>query len=234
MNEYYQEIKRQDKIIDSLVNVLPDGKSGNVVVDNFTVGDEEVKHTRMMAIMGGYGYEYYDFKPGTYKRLIVDRETMMSTTQMERNTNREIMSKANGDVFIAGLGLGMILMPIQDRKDVKSITVVENNPHVIELVAKKLPLNTKVDVIEADVFNYTPTKKFDTVYFDIWVGICSDNYDEMKELTRKFKNKVNRSNPNHILTAWRKSDVKRMAHQEKRDEAEREMWSKMWGKKIQL
>lgn len=215
------ELNTQDKLIDSLVKVLPNGKKGNVEVDEFTVDEAEVRRVRMQAIMGGYGQEYYGFEAGTYKRLLIDNKTMMSTTDMERQSNRDIMYKANGHVFIAGLGLGMILLPIQAKKDVRTVTVVENNINVIELVGKKLPLNKKVKIIHCDVFNYTPDRVFDTVYFDIWNRISSENWEQMKELTKKFKNKVNRANERCVITSWRKEDVQRMASEERRADRER-------------
>lgn len=215
------ELNTQDKLIDSLVKVLPNGKKGNVEVDEFTVDEAEVRRVRMQAIMGGYGQEYCGFEAGTYKRLLIDNKTMMSTTDMERQSNRDIMYKANGHVFIAGLGLGMILLPIQAKKDVRTVTVVENNINVIELVGKKLPLNKKVKIIHCDVFNYTPDRVFDTVYFDIWNRISSENWEQMKELTKKFKNKVNRANERCVITSWRKEDVQRMASEERRADRER-------------
>jgi len=226
-----QELNRQDKLIDSLIKVLPNGKKGNVQVDEFTVDEAEVKRVRMQAIMGGYGYgyEFAGFEAGTYKRLLINGKTMMSTTDMERQSNRDIMYKANGHVFIAGLGLGMILLPIQEKKDVKSVTVVENNINVIQLVGKKLPLNKKVKIIHCDVFNYTPDKVFDTVYFDIWNKISSENWEQMKELTKKFKNKVNRANERCVITSWRKEDVQRMASEERRADRDRMSFENMFG-----
>ena len=71
---------------------------------------------------------------------------------MEKNTNREFCSKAHVDIIIGGLGIGMIIIAIQDKPDVKSITVIEKNQEVIDMVASQLDFNEKGNIICADVF----------------------------------------------------------------------------------
>jgi 16S rRNA A1518/A1519 N6-dimethyltransferase RsmA/KsgA/DIM1 with predicted DNA glycosylase/AP lyase activity len=90
----------------------------------------------------------------------------MSNTPMEHRTNREVIRKANGHVFIAGLGIGMILLPIQEKENVSSIIVLEKFQAVIDIVAPQLPLNDKVTIIKGDVFDYQFPNgtKFDTIY----------------------------------------------------------------------
>jgi spermidine synthase len=136
----------------------------------------------------------------------------MSNTPMEERTNIDIVYKANGDVFIAGLGLGMIILPIQDSSEVKSITILEKYPEVIELVGSQLPLNNKVKIIQGDVFEYEFAKgtKFDTIYFDIWNYVNEDVYEEMKVLKKKYR-KYRRSsteNPNFYMACWAEYEAK--------------------------
>lgn len=71
----------------------------------------------------------------------------------------------------------MIILAIQEKETVKSITVIEKNKEVIELIQQQLPLNEKVKVINDDVFNYKPTQKFNTIYMDIWNYINEDVYE---------------------------------------------------------
>ena len=63
---------------------------------------------------------------------------------------------AHGDVLIGGLGIGLIILAIQDNPEVHSITVIEKNQEVIDMVATQLPLNEKVKIIQADVFLWKP------------------------------------------------------------------------------
>lgn len=97
---------------------------------------------------------------------------------------------SKGDVLIAGLGIGMIVLPISEKEEVNSITVIEKSPEVIELVEKPLRKvmenPEKLKIIEADIFDWKPTQKYDTIYFDIWYTICDTNLDEISKLNRKF------------------------------------------------
>ena len=94
---------------------------------------------------------------GEYVRLIDKNEKfygcVMSDTPMEHRTNYEILNKANGDVLIGGLGIGMILIPLMQKEEVKSITIVEKYQEIIDMVGSQLPLNDKVKIINGDIFD---------------------------------------------------------------------------------
>ena len=72
----------------------------------------EIKQNNFRAMLDG-------ITPGTYIRLTHNGECVMSDTNMEKNTNRKFCSKAHGDIIIGGLGIGMIIMAIQDKPEVK-------------------------------------------------------------------------------------------------------------------
>ena len=149
---------------------------------------------------------------GNYVRLTHGGECVMSNTSMEERTNLDFVRKANGDVFIAGLGIGLILLAIQDKEEVKSITVLEKYPEIIELVGTQLPLNEKVKIIQGDVFEYEFPKgtKFDTIYFDIWNYVNSDVYEEMQELKKKYRKykRFKTVNPNVYMKCWAEYQAK--------------------------
>lgn len=63
--------------------------------------------------------------PGKYIRLLHNGECVMSDTNMEKRTNSDFCINAHGDIIIGGLGIGMIIMAIQDKSEVNSITVIE-------------------------------------------------------------------------------------------------------------
>lgn len=149
---------------------------------------------------------------------------MMSDTPMERNTNRDFIQKANGDVIIFGLGLGLVILPLLKKENVKSILVVELYQDLIDLVEpilKKHDTENKLSIIQGDCFeihkNIPKEKKFDSVYGDIWIEICTDNYEEMKILTKNWKNRINRENSNAFIDHWMKDYLKKQIAQEKRE-----------------
>ena len=125
---------------------------------------------------------------GIYKKLInrIDG-VVMSNTPMERKTHIEAINKAKGNVLVAGLGLGMYLQNIKDKKEVTSITVVEESKEVIELIAKYFKDCQKIRIINEDIFNYTPDIKFEFAFLDIWSDISEDNLVEFDILREKFK-----------------------------------------------
>lgn len=149
---------------------------------------------------------------GDYVRLIGHGECVMSDTPMEKRTNRWFIQHAHGDVFIAGLGIGLIVLPIQEKEEVKSITILEKNQEIIDLVADQLPLNEKVRIIQGDVYNHQFSKGtlFDCLYFDIWNYVNSDVYEDMKRLKRKYmkyKRKL-ADNPNAFIKCWAEYQAK--------------------------
>lgn len=160
-----------------------------------------------------------------YVRLVKKGEgVMMTDTPMERNTNRDFIRKANGDVIIFGLGLGLVILPLLKKENVKSILVVELYQDLIDLIQpilKQHDTENKLTIIQGDCFQihnqFPKEKKFDCVYGDIWISICTDNYEEMKILTKNWKNRINRENPNAFINHWMKEHLKSEIAKEKRE-----------------
>ena len=155
---------------------------------------------------------------GEYVRLTVGGELVMSDTPMERYTNKEFLSKANGRVLIAGLGLGMIIENLKHNRDVKSITVVEKSQDVIDLISPKITV-PNVKYICADIFDWIPPvkEKYDTIYFDIWANISESNLKDMQILHNKFKGRLNRENDKAFMNSWMKEYLRRRRNAERRD-----------------
>ena len=131
----------------------------------------------------------------------------MSDTWFERSTNIEVVKKANGDVLIAGLGIGLILTLIVPKPEVKSVTVIEMNQDVINLTENPLrqylgEASDKLIVIQNDIFKWQPNKKYDTIYFDIWDHVYEDSYLDTEMLDKKFKYVLNRKNSNCWMNSW--------------------------------
>lgn len=137
-------------------------------------------------------YRYiYNTPDQEYVRLWVDGEMMMSNTNMEKRTSAGFVSNANGDVLICGLGIGLVLLPLFENENVKSITVVEKYQDVIDCVLpqiKPYDKQNKLTVICKDCFEFYAKDRFDTIFIDIWANINRDIYEEeMKPLKNKYK-----------------------------------------------
>lgn len=120
-----------------------------------------------------------------YCRLLLNGSPIMTDAEFERRTNFGAVYEARGDALIAGLGIGLILQAFIDT--CSSITVIEKEADVINLVGKSYPT---VTVIHADIFEWLPARKaklFDVVYFDIWSDVCEDDLEGARKLHRRFK-----------------------------------------------
>jgi hypothetical protein len=199
-------------------------KINRIVLSEESVTMEHIRHRRNYWYIAGLKADF------PYVRLIKKGGSfsgggiMMSDTPMERNTNYDFIQKANGDVIIFGLGLGLIVIPLLKKENVKSILVVELHQDLIDLVEpilKQHDPENKLTIVQGDCFEFhtkiAKERKFDSIYGDIWIDISTDNYDEMKTLTKNWKNHVNRSNPNAFIDHWLKDHLKNKIQNEKRD-----------------
>ena len=149
-------------------------------------------------------------------RLIDENEKfnrcIMSNTPMEEYTNREFVEKAHGDILIAGLGIGMIILPLQDKEDVKSITIIEKSKDIIYMITSQIKFHNNVSIINDDIFNYKPTnRKYDCIYIDIWNYVNSDVYnEEMKPLKNKYRKylKSKKDSLNRFISCWAEKQAK--------------------------
>lgn len=184
----------------NMPSILKDGQVGDFKLQHYDISDNNF-----------YAIVRCGIPPGTYIRLINRCDCVMSDTPMEKETNRDFVRNAHGNVLIGGLGIGLIILAIQDKEDVKQITVVEKNREVIELVGKQLPLNSKVCIVNDDVFEYKPLLKYNTIYMDIWNYINEDVYNEqMKPLINRYRKYLvpKTEDENRYIDCWCKRQAK--------------------------
>jgi len=160
---------------ESMVSIVPEGASAEARVTHFNVTAEEARWSEMRATVTGR--RDLSVRQGRYAKLEVGGMLMMTDTQMEQASNLDVIIQARGDVLIAGLGLGLIVLPIARKRDVARVTVVEHSPGVIDLVEAPLRqhltsrVSRKLAVVPGDIFKWRPEqpgRQFDTIYFDIW------------------------------------------------------------------
>lgn len=69
----------------------------------------------------------------------------------------------------------------------------------IDLVGLQLPLNSKVKIINEDVFDYCPEDILNCIYMDIWNWINQDIYiNEMRVLLDKYTEWLDFTDENSI------------------------------------
>lgn len=191
---YYGALKRFPKMCD----ILKDCKGERFEVNNFEITSDNWR-AMLDRIPSGKYVRLID-KHGGFGGSIV-----MSDTPMEKYTNSEFVHKAHGKVLIAGLGLGMILLAIQDKPEVEEIVVIEKYEEVRDLVLPQLPVNDKVRVIIADAHDYVPDQQYNTIYLDIWNNAGRDVYEEeMRPMRMRYrKHLVPKSvDPDRFINCW--------------------------------
>ncbi len=184
----------------NMSKILIDGQIGDFKLQHYSVTENDF-----------YARVRYGIPVGEYVRLLNKNDCVMSNTPMEKRTNSDFVLNAHGNVLIGGLGIGLIILAIQDKEEVKQITVIEKNREVIELVGKQLPFNYKVNIVNDDVFEYKPLSKYNTIYMDIWNYINEDVYKkQMKPLISRYrKYLVSKSeDENRFIDCWCKRQAK--------------------------
>ena len=179
-----------------MVEVIPEGESGVTVIRHAEVSQQHSDMTRIRAAINDRKRDY--IPAGRYVQLFIGGQLYMSDTPTEQRENQELLNRAKGDVLIAGLGIGMVLVPLLANPAVTSVTVVEMNPDVVALVAPYFP---EVNVVTADFLEWSalPGVRWDTIYFDIWPTIDVDDMPEVAKLRKRYRRRLS---PGGWMGSW--------------------------------
>ena len=152
---------------------IPEGKSGDFSIEKRTT----------------------DFLAGrsvpqdTYTCLIVDGiDTVMQDTQHEYAEHQPLWDNATGDVLIGGLGIGFVNQKLMDNPDVTSVTIIEKNQEVIDMVWGHCPKDDTFTLIHADIEIWAPTQNYHVGWFDTWLTSNAMSHREyVKYMTGKYE-----------------------------------------------
>lgn len=116
-------------------------------------------------------FGYFKEKIG-YPVLKKNGSNWMELVPHELSSMKKDIEKASGNVLVFGLGLGYFAYMISSKKEVKSITIVENDKEIIDLFSNHLLTEfehkEKIKIIEGDALKYKKFSSFDFVYIDIY------------------------------------------------------------------
>ena len=147
----------------------------------------------------GYFQEEYRFLALNDKDV-----TWMSVTPNEIETMESSLNLVKGNIVVFGLGLGYFAYMASLKDEVKSITIVENNPKIISLFKKhllpKFERKDKIKIIECDALKCIERPlQYDYSFVDLW----HNPFDGL-ELFVKFKN-IEKRNPHCHFLYWLES-----------------------------
>lgn len=134
-----------------------------------------------------------------HKFMFVNKYLWMWDTPQEKNLQKDLADQAQGDVLVAGYGLGLLPEYLLKNSKVKSVTTVEKYNAVMEKMKSIGPIFGKV--IVNDFYKIPESKKYDCVIGDIWPDIDAKF---LKDYV-KFKNKSGKLlKKDGLLLAWGK------------------------------
>jgi hypothetical protein len=110
----------------------------------------------------------YD-KPVEFNMLYNGVSMLTSDRPVEIHQQYISFHKAKGHVLVGGLGLGMAATMILNLPEVKSVTVVEKNKTIINLIQPQI--DPRIKVVHADLYKFletVPFGRYDFAYYDIW------------------------------------------------------------------
>lgn len=131
----------------------------------------------------------------SFPTVFEDGVEWMAIKPNEIETMKLHIEKMSGDVCVFGLGIGYFAYMVSEKKDVKSVTVVERDSSIIELferyILPQFPNKEKIKIVKSDAFEYAKSimvnEKFDHAFVDLWHD-ASDGvelYIKMKKLEAK-------------------------------------------------
>lgn len=167
---------------------------------------------------GVYGYIFFKAKkPLTITTLQERRKGKWEDWMVDDPPHyyaMEIYGKyAEGNVLVAGLGLGMLVKELAKNPKVTKITVIENSSDMVGLVSPKLPKDERIEIVLGDFYKYVSQDKEsrDHIIVDLWVTDCEEEgrrvfTDEVVPLVWSLKQKYPKAKMTfHGFMSW--SDI---------------------------
>ena len=168
---------------------IPEGVSGDYTVAHYT------KDT-----LDNFWQHYLTMKNENYDNYTVLLKEgcpmpIMQDSEAEYNEHQWLWDNAEGDILIGGLGLGLIHQPLIDNPDVTSVTVVELEQDVIDLVWDDCAKDITFTLVTSDFETWNPPNGsfWDVIWCDTWLIDNSLSLSEYKTaMTTKYASYCNK------------------------------------------
>lgn len=94
----------------------------------------------------------------------------MDDSLQERIGLLPLVARARGHVHISGLGLGLAVVAVLRVPAVRRVTVVEQAPEIVRMIAPYACLDPRVEVVVADAYVWQSPPGFapDVCWHDVW------------------------------------------------------------------
>jgi hypothetical protein len=154
------------------VTGIPNGESGEYKIQQCTTTTGEDSWLNYAA--------YRNIASGNYTVLYRKFGTswlnIMQDTEQEYEEHDWMMSRLSGDILIGGLGIGMINIPLLASSNITSVTIVEKEQDVIDLVWDDCAKDDRFTLVCDDIHTWTPPEgsSWDVGWFDTWLTTDAD------------------------------------------------------------
>jgi hypothetical protein len=91
-------------------------------------------------------------------------------------------------VLVAGLGFGLIPQELSEVNNCSQIDVVEINQELIDYNISSNHLNTDINIIQSDIFDYTTVERYDLIIIDTIWDESEMNEEQYQSLVSRFYN----------------------------------------------
>ena len=181
MDEYFLDnmkwLSREPFLNDLYVKTIKDaGRYGKYALKNINYEPYQLFPYDEISI--GENYQEYSAigffnKPFSYLALTEGNNIWMSLNPNEITTMKPFIDKGHGHVLVLGLGMGYVPFMLANKKEVKSITIVEKDQEIINLFNKliypKFINKEKIKIVKGDAIEYVlHNDRFDYIFADLW------------------------------------------------------------------
>jgi len=179
-------------------------KQGQYKIISQTSDTWEVASLRHAVFFGVKPTKIKFNSPREFHRLTnAGKDTLTSDTPIEIFSQYIEFRKCYGNVLVGGLGLGMAAQMLLNKNDVTSVTVIEKDSDIIELIRDQIDPDIKI--IQADLFDYLKQPlKYDSAYYDIWYGTGESTWHSEVVPLYRLSRKAGITGP---LTAWGETEM---------------------------
>lgn len=156
------------------VSGIPEGESGRFSIQ---ILDYQRVDTEPTGPLSWQTYcKYANVPDGTYTVLFEAYGPQNANLNIMQDTPRECeehtwVTQRTGDVLIGGLGIGMVNIPLLASDDITSVTIIEKEQDVIDLVWEHCAKDDRFTLIHADVntWEIPEDSHWDFAWFDTWL-----------------------------------------------------------------
>tara|TARA_R100000781_G_C4059706_1_gene120574 strand:+ start:404 stop:952 length:549 start_codon:yes stop_codon:yes gene_type:complete len=168
---------------------IPEGSSGDFAIRHFNGQTTDYNWERYLIMKNEIAEAY----------TVLTKEgcpmPIMQDSYAEYKEHQWLWDNATGDVLVGGLGIGMLHQKLIDNPNVTSVTIIELEQDVVDLVWEHCIKDDSFTLVVADFETWNPPEgsSFDTVWGDTWLV---DNSLTMKDYSTLIRDRYSQYTPN--------------------------------------